>query len=44
MVASSSDVVNSAVADSEVVPSETVAEAISKEVAQETATRQLPMY
>ena len=31
-------------ADSEVVPSETMAEAISKEVAQETARRQLPMY
>ena len=39
MAASSSDV-----ADSEVVPSETVAEAISKEVAKVTARRQLPKY
>ena len=44
IAASSSDVVNSVVADSEVVSSETVAEAISKEVTQETARRQLPMY
>ena len=40
MAASSSDVVNSAVDNSEVVPCESVEEAISKEVAQETARRQ----
>ena len=44
MAASTSNVVNSTVVDREVVPSETVAETISKEVAQETARRQLSMY
>ena len=44
MEVSNSDVVNSAVDNSEVVSSKSVAEAISKEVAQETARRQLPVY
>ena len=43
MAASSSDVVNSTVGNSEEVPSESVAESILKEVAQETARRQLPV-